>query len=273
MRHGSSSPLSFINQDLRSRAFRHRALRGALFSGCDLRGCDFQAADLQGARFVNCRTGRVPGRIAIAVAGLLVGAIATAHAISSMVLGARGTSPDHPAWPYVVALQVALAIATLGTTLWLSPALTPVGYRITGTATAALVGFFYGGRLTDNNPGVAIATAVVLALAGFGVTTRWRTAEVEAMVASTGAIATYGLTFALWTAGSDALTTGRVGVGCICLGAAISGIGITVRSVAAGWQATTRIAITNFRRALLNDSIFDGTDVTHCDGTDAIQQP
>ncbi|MEM6433402.1 MAG: hypothetical protein AAF773_06030 [Cyanobacteria bacterium P01_D01_bin.115] len=76
---------------------------------------------------------------------------------------------------------------------------------IAGLEIVALMGFFYGGRLTGNNPTVALVGAIAGGLLGGLVTLLVRTLLVAAIVGLLGAIAAYDLAFLLWVSGSNLL--------------------------------------------------------------------
>jgi hypothetical protein len=262
--------LSFIDQDLRQHSFRQQALQNIHFSGCDLRGCDFFQADLRGARFVRCRTGYSPQRLAIAVLPLAIAVVLMLHAISTLVFSTLGTLPSHAAWPYVVALYIALAIATVSiglTTLpWPGARIAQV---VSGLVIGTLMGFFYGGRLTDNNPAFAVAGAVGLGLLGGLVTKRVQRPLIDSLVGLLGAIAAYGLAGLLWVSGSNLVTTGAWGPGMLIGAVAVCCVVVSLRIVVYGWRSLKNHGTTSFRQADLRDCSFQATDIAPCDVTHA----
>ena len=230
----------FSHQDWHDRSFRGKDLRKMSFESADVRGCDFRGAQLTGATFKNAtlgRTRRQMGVVAITVIPLVILAF---HAFSHMFFGGLGTIRDDPAWGYVLALQISLALAGGMTGLqsklhqisshpasshpasshlasshpasshlahqqalayphWLQ-----LGTAMIGTmAICALIGFFYGGTLSGNNPRVAITASVGLGCVGLmigrGLGPRWLTAGLT----MAGAIAAYGF---FLTAGTNAST-------------------------------------------------------------------
>lgn len=272
----SSPPLSFTNQDLRRRSFRHQKLQRARFDHCDLRGCDFYRADLRGAQFSHCRVGPRPLQWAIAIILILPLAALLFHAVSSLIFAAMGTLPGQTAWSYILALYGALALATIGTglrTATRSAWLMLLGRALTGTAIAALLGFFYGGRLTDNNVTFAVLGAAGLGVFGLLAAIRLRTMLMQAGWSILGAIAAYGLAFLLWTNGSSLLTTGQWFEGIVwCLGSG-GCILITLSNLTHAGRWLRRSTTTSFWRANLIGCKFIETDVTHCDLTNAVRRP
>ena len=268
----SSSARKFIKQDLRQRSFRRRNLRQAVFSECDLRGCHFQGADLRGASFTDCRTGYSTVRLAIATLLLWGLAALMFHAVSSMVFGAMGTLPGQPAWPYVLALYSVLAIVAVGSGVQMLRTPIAILARLCiGSANGALVGFFYGGSVMNNNPVSAVIGAVTLGILGLVLVGWLRTSLVSASSALLGAIATYGFTWMVWIAASDHLTTGHWNRGLVLGCLAVLAIGITLRMLINSWQLVSSWAGTSFRGANLTDCGFISTSLRGCDMVDAIK--
>lgn len=262
----TASSRQFVKQVLHQRSFQRQDLRGAVFFECDLRGCNFQAANLQGAVFYTCRVGIAPQRLVIALTSLILGALAMFHAVSTMLLGSLGTVPGNAAWPYVLALYIALTIAATSSGLQtLRLPFTSLTQRLTGGATGALLGFFYGGIWTDNNPAIAVISAVGVGVLGLLLVRRWFAPLSATILSALGAIAAYGLAFGLWTTASSYLTTGIWGWGLtwglvawVYLGVALWNGGYSVRSL-------RQFATTSFRQANLTDCTFTQTDLRLCD--------
>ncbi|MEL6402531.1 MAG: pentapeptide repeat-containing protein [Cyanobacteria bacterium J06626_4] len=268
-----SPPPSFINQDLRRRSFRRQTLQNAHFADCDLRGCDFSQADLRGATFFRCRTGYLAQRWAIAGLVLALLGVLMFHAVSSLVFGALGTLPGQAAWPYIVALYIALAIAAVGTFLRrLSWRITVLAQPLAGLAIAALMGFFYGGRLTDNDPTFALVGAISGGLLGGLMTLIIRTSPVAAIVGLLGAIAAYGLAFLLWVSGSNLFTTGTWGRGLTIAAVAVVLVGVTLGNLMDGMRSLKSHAATSFRQADLRNCTFSDTHIKDCDFTQAMRR-
>ncbi|MEM0979412.1 MAG: pentapeptide repeat-containing protein [Cyanobacteria bacterium P01_H01_bin.58] len=267
------SSRQFVKQVLHQRSFHRQDLRGALFSECDLRGCNFQAANLQGATFDTCRVGIAPQRLAIALIIVVLGALTMFHAVSTMLLGSIGTLPGNAAWPYVLALYIALAVA--GTNAGLQTLQQPLAHPaslLTGGATGALLGFFYGGIWTDNNPTVAVISAVGVSFLGMLIVQRWFTSLSTTILGMLGAIAAYGLAFGLWTTASSYLTTGNWGWGLTWGWIAFVYLGVALRSGGYSLRSLHQFATTSFRKANLTDCTFTQTDWRQCDLGEAIGQ-
>ncbi|NER84781.1 MAG: pentapeptide repeat-containing protein [Leptolyngbya sp. SIO1D8] len=267
----TSSFPRFSNQDLRQHSFRLQDLQQATFVDCDLRGCNFQGANLTGATFIACRVGYSRQQLAISAILLVSAVMLMLHAISSMVFGALGQLPGRPAWPYVVALYIALAIAATSTGIQTIPfCYTRPFQRLMGASVGALVGFFYGGVLTEENLISAIVSAVFLGILGLWLTWRVHQTRMMALLTLMGAIATYGFAFVLGTTASDHLTIGLWGWGLVWAGLSIFYIGVTIRSVVVGWQLIQYSAVTSFRSANLTQCHFQKMDIRCCDTSEAI---
>ena len=167
--------VDFSHQDCRNRSFRRQDLRQATFEGADVRGCDFREADLTNVMFKNAKLGRTRRQMIVVAMTVTPLFLCSFHALSHMFFGGLGTIREDPAWGYVLALNVSLALAGGMTGLqscWRdssknAPHWVQMGTAMMGMmATCALIGFFYGGDLSDNNPQVAIASAVGLGLVG-----------------------------------------------------------------------------------------------------------
>lgn len=257
------SPVNFTHKNLRGRNFRNQQLEKAYFAGCDLRGCDFFRANLRGALFTGCRTGYSPEKLTIGAVTLILATGLMFHAVSSFVFGAVGILPNHPAWLYVLALYVTLGLATLGTG-WQSVSMTGERFAciLTGITTGALMGFFYGGQWTDNNPQIAIGGATLIGGVGLMVASRRHRALSRAVLGGMGAIAAYGFTFLLWAEGSSLVTTGTWGRGLGLMLIALTGIGVTLRSITCSWRWLKTYGHTSFRQADLTACTFIDTDLT-----------
>ena len=222
---------------------------------------------------MRCRTGYLPQRWAIASPLLALLVALMFHAVSSLVFGALGTLPGQAAWPYVMALYIALAIAAVSTFLRrLSWRMATLAQPLAGLAIAALMGFFYGGRLTDNDPTFALVGAISGGLLGGLMTLIIRTSPVAAIVGLLGAIAAYGLAFLLWVSGSNLFTTGTWGKGLAIAAVAVVLVGITVGNLWDGGRSLKSHAATSFRQADLRNCTFSATPVTGCDFTRAMRR-
>ena len=199
----TNSQLNFANQDLRNRSFKGQNLNQANFSGADLRGCDFSYALLQGANFQGVRLGQSSRQLLMLIGVAAIVALLTLNAFSQMVFGALSKTPSAPDWSFVIALCISLAIS--GTS---SAARAILGKKssivgrimliVSGAASGALIGLFYGGSTTNNNPKMAIVGAVLGGLI-IAITLILQVGRrlMAVAVAVAGAFAGYGLAFLL----------------------------------------------------------------------------
>ncbi len=272
------SSLNFANQDLRNRCFKRQNLSGANFSGADLRGCDFSDALLQGANFERVQTGRTRKQ-QIPLVGAAAGvAIVSIDAVTHMLFGVLGRTAAEPGWSFVLALAISLAIAAVGAAISARThhrLIERFGIIASGTASGALLSFYYGGRATDSNAQAAIAAAVL----GGGVTMLllWRSLAVEryrrlaaVMVLTTGTIAAYGLAFFCGTWAIAALSTQNLAQGLLWTTASAALLKLTIIALTQTARTIRRTGGTSFRGANLTDAKFEGATLRHVDFSGAI---
>jgi Pentapeptide repeats (8 copies) len=189
---------NFAGQDLRNRSFTRKDLRKADFSGANLRGCNFCKACLIGANFNHAQMGRSGFQHALRIGITFCVAVTMTDVVSRLVFGVLGKTWEDSSWPFVILLQGVLAGIGLTSAIAIR-----MRYRIrkvaqwsAGLLNGALVGFFYGGYLTDSNPRNAafgamigfVVMAVLLRVAGHR---PW----LKLGVSTASAIAIYGFTF------------------------------------------------------------------------------
>ncbi|NES21956.1 MAG: hypothetical protein F6K41_24275 [Symploca sp. SIO3E6] len=132
---------------------------------------------------------------------LIAGVVAwlAVNAFSSMIFGSLGTTAADPAWSYVVALGISLAIAGASCGIRVKiGSKSMVGRFVTtisGTASSALLGFYYGGTITNNNPQIAIASAVFGGIVIASAIIFVRRKFVAVAVTVVGTVASYGFAF------------------------------------------------------------------------------
>jgi hypothetical protein len=270
----SSSPLNFANQDLRNRSFKSQNLNGANFSGCDLRGCDFSHALLQGANFERVKTGQTPRQFIPSV--VLAGAVAllSVDAFSKMIFGLLGRTPAEGGWSFVIALGVSLAIS--GTFSGLRVMMRPkslarrIATIVSGAASAALLGFFYGGSTTDNNVQIAIAGAVLGGVLMALICLRVRRPIVSVAVAAAGAVAGYGFAFFIGATAIAYLSVQKFVWGVFWSALSLGYIGLTMNSLTLLVREIRQGCGTSFRRADLTNAKFDRAILQNSDFSGAV---
>ncbi len=270
----NSSPLIFVNQDLRNRSFKRQKLNGADFSGCDLRGCNFSHAQLQGANFERVRTGQSARQLITLIGVTGIVALFAANAVSRMTFGALGRTAAESAWSFVLALYISLAIAGAFSGVRVITGSKLIAGRVativSGAASGALLGFFYGGSTTDNNPQIAIASAVlggvIMAIASF----RVRGGFVAVAVAIAGAITGYGFAFLMGTTAIAFLSTQQFVWGIIWGTLSAAYIWLTINSLRLAIREIRETCGTSFKGADLTNARFDGARLENTDFSGAV---
>jgi hypothetical protein len=214
------TPPDFTHQDLRHRSFRGQRLAGADFRGADLRGCNFSHANLTGANFEQAMLGQTQRQrliwVGLAIATLLI----IGHATSRLFFGVLGQTPADKVWNYVIALYISWGIA--GISAGIRGLLKPLAQRwmqiLSGTASGALAGFFYGGTLADllqpDLPNSAAARWAIWGAVAGGLLVGslaccWLTSSLAVMISIAGAIAAYGFALLVGTTAIAFLNTGH----------------------------------------------------------------
>jgi Pentapeptide repeats (8 copies) len=259
-----SAELDFTNQNLRDRSFKGRVLNGANFSGADIRGCNFRRSQLIGANFVGARVGVSPRQgflwslFAVGVGWVL------ADALTRLILGAVGQIPGQSAWAFVLLLYAVLIGAGLAATLGATQRMQSAT-RLAGVLVGALLGFFYAGTFTQNNPQAALI-GMIVGGGGMGLV-QWRVRwpPMAIATATANALMTYGATFMLSATASATLSTQPGLVGMLWGGLTVLYLGftlITCRQIRRAFQAA---AGTSFYGADLTDAKFDRTRLHNTD--------
>ncbi|UBF27931.1 pentapeptide repeat-containing protein [Kovacikia minuta CCNUW1] len=278
--------LDFANQDLRNRSFKGKHLQGANFRGADIRGCNFSHALLIDANFERVRTGQTRRQLLVLVSVAVAVGLLVADAVSRLIFGALGQTPQEPAWNYVLALYVSLGIAATGigvSALTKTYTIAPIAKVISGVASGALVGFFYGGvngnqllalfhqkSAGENNPRTAIAGAVLLGLGMAIANIKCSRGFVSVVVAAAGTVTAYGFAFLMGTTAIACLSTHRWFWGLtlsllslLYLWLTLKALTLTIHSIKHFWGTT-------FRNANLTNAQFAGAELRNTDFTGAI---
>ncbi len=268
----SGHNLNFTNQDLRNRSFKGLDLRGANFSGSDLRGCDFSCALLVGANFERVRTGITIRRVGILVTVAMIVAFLMASAVTRTVFSSISEPVGGRNWSYILALLVSLSMsgAASGVRIVIASQFRPVAFVFSAAASGALLGFFYGGIAANQNPQVAIASAVVGGVLIGVVSLRVRTGAVGVAIAIAAAVAGYGLAFWLWARALAFLSTQRLVWGIFLSVLSLAYIGLTISSLSLALKEIKKSSGTSFRHADLTHALFDNAQFPHTDFSDAI---
>ncbi|MDJ0576616.1 MAG: hypothetical protein QNJ65_15785 [Xenococcaceae cyanobacterium MO_234.B1] len=158
-------------------------------------------------------------------------------AIANMVLGSLGKTPETSEWNYILILYIFLATigviavaSNIKTQLKLFNRFQPLVPILSATLNCALLGFYYGGSMTNNNPQVGIITAIALGMIGTILSLKQQQIIII-LTAPIATIAAYGFAF---YAGTNAIALfnvskllGGILWGIICL----IYIGITITNL------------------------------------------
>ncbi|NEO98604.1 MAG: pentapeptide repeat-containing protein [Symploca sp. SIO2E9] len=269
-----SSPVNFANQDLRNRSFYGQNLKGANFISCDLRGCDFSYAQLQGANFERVRIGQTKLKLVTAVAVAVGITLLDAHAISLMIFGILGVTPQESTLAYAIALYIILALAGVSAGVrGLMKTQSMLGRMVTAVSAAAsgaLLGFFYGGSTTNNNPQVATTAAIIAAVVGILASEKARGRFVVVAIAVAGAIAAYGFTFLAVGTSSAFLSVHKVSWGVLWSIVALSQIILTLRAFTVSFKEIRAACRTSFRGANLSNAKFEEVRLGNTDFSETL---
>lgn len=267
-------PLDFANRDLRNRSFKGKNLNSANFSGADIRGCDFSNALLREANFAQVRVGQTPSRfISLSVAALILAGFAI-HAFSLMVFGVLGRTAAESLWTYVIALYASLELAGAGAAVLALEGLTPtvqcMFMTISGSATGALLSFFYVGSLADQDPQVATIAAAIASLSVALLTFKVQHQAFVMAIATVGSIAAYGFAFLAAASASAFLSAQHILIGLIWSALSLSYVVITLSALIASLKVIRRAFRTSFRNADLTNARFPGAKLRNVDFSGAI---
>lgn len=127
-----------------------------------------------------------------------------------MVFGSLGKTADNNGWNYVVALCIVLG--TTGITAYLanfkqrkSGLFQSACLFFSTLLSGAILGFYYGGSASNNNPQVAIISAISLSLI-FGICASQRYQIISVAAAFISALAAYGFSLYAGTQGIASLS-------------------------------------------------------------------
>ena len=142
------------------------------------------------------------GKIVVVV----VASILAFNATATMLFGSLGKTPESSDWSYILTLYIVLAsigaisfaarlrlIAIIAKSKSKLKIFT-IFKLLTAGLSFALLGFYYGGSVTDNNAQVAIITAIFLSILGIVLSLKSNQLVIAA-VATIATIAAYGFAF------------------------------------------------------------------------------
>jgi hypothetical protein len=154
-----------------------------------------------------------------------------------------GQTPGDRSWSYVIALWVTLGISGLGTAVstWLLNWFGVLNRVLSGIASGALVGFYYGGIWADRDPQMAVKGAILGGVVlGILQVVWFRKATMQAALGSAAMVMSYALALLVggWAIAAFYAEHWLIGVGC----AAISLLYFicTLRSLGSIWYVARR---------------------------------
>lgn len=268
----SESNLNFTHQDLRNRSFKGLNLKKANFSGSDLRGCDFSGAVLVGANFEGVRTGITLRQCIVLVIAAVITTWLMASAVTRPVFSALGEPVGGHKWSFIVALLLSLGISGAGSGLRvaIAPQFRIVAFALSGIASGALLGFYYVGIATNENPQAAIVGAVVAGLMMTFISFRVRSGTVAVAVAIAATVASYGLAFWLWAVALALLSGQQLVWGILLSILSLAYVGLTLSSLVLSFIEMKRSSGTSFRNADLTEASFANAKVRNTDFSGAV---
>lgn len=270
----SSSPLNFANQDLRNRSFKGQNLSGADFSGCDIRGCDFSYALLQDANLERVKAGQTPRQFITILTVAVIVALLAVDAFCHMIFAALGRTAAEPTWSYILALCLIFAIAGAFSGIRVMTGSKLIAGRVativSGTASGALLAFFYAGTTTDNNQLIATAAATIAAVVIALIIVRVRHGFVSVAVSVAGAFAGYGFAFFIGATAIAYLSSQNIVWGVVWGALSIGYIWLTMNSIILAAREIKDACGTSFRGADLTNAKFDGAKLRNTDFRGAI---
>ncbi|MGL5058731.1 MAG: pentapeptide repeat-containing protein [Microcoleus sp.] len=256
---------NFSKQNLQNRSFRGQILNRADFSDADVRGCNFNNAQLAGANFIGAKIGLSAKQIAILSAVAIAVCLVVGDVVTRLILGTQGQVPESRNWSFVLLLYAVLSVAGCACAIASKQPKTLKVSRFARTISAilsgALLGFFFTGTATNNNPAAALVGMVVGGILMFFVNSRMRWQVVKIAIAAAGSVSTYGAAFLFSATASAFLSTGQLLWGGFFSLVFLLYFWFTCVSFAATIGDIVNAEGTSFRGANLTDAKFDRTDI------------
>ena len=264
---------SFKNQPLQARSFQQQILNGADFSGADIRGCNFNNAQLVGANFERVKAGLSPQKLMILSGSAIAIALLVGDAVSRLIFGALGQIPNSSAWSFVLVLYGVLGLAGASAGISSLKSISLKTSRLAGTLSAvlsgALLGFFYAGSASGNNPSIAIGGAIAAGLVMFAASVFLHQALIKIAIATLTTVTTYGAAFMLGATASASLSA-QHGIGFAYAIAAFVYVWLTLNSLKSMIRSLKLASTTSFKGANLTDARFDQAALNHTDFSQSI---
>ena len=145
--------------------------------------------------------------------------------------------------------------------------------RLAGTFSAvlsgALLGFFYAGSASGNNPTIAIVGAMFAGLVMLAASVLLHQIIKIAIVTIT-TVTSYGAAFLLGATASMSLSTQQLGIGFVCAIATFAYVWLTLNSLKSIIRSLKLASTTSFKGANLTDARFDRADLNRIDFSQTI---
>ena len=251
----------FKNQNLQGRSFQGQNLNGSDFSGADIRGCNFNHAQLVGANFEQASVGLSPRKF-ILLGGLTIAiSLLVADALSRLIFSALGQIPNSPAWSFVLhlygVLNLAGASAGVSSLNKISLKISRISMLVSAASSGALLGFFYAGSASGNNPNLAIAGAVAAGLVMVVGSIFVDRALIQIAIATVITVTVYAAAFLLGATAAMSLSAQQLGIGFTCAIASLIYAWLTLNSLKAIVRSVKLASTTSFKGANLIQARFD----------------
>ena len=181
----------------------------------------------------NSIVGRLPYSQFMAITLAVIAAIITIKAVSIMMFASLGSTPSSRL-SYVLVLQTVLAV--IGISSYLSNSvrsnslLKQLSFFLTTALCGLLLGFYYAGSYTDNNPRYAIFGAIACGII-FTIIAVFQKQLVVRAISFISSICAYGFALMAGIRGINLLAAAQFTPGIIWIGISLIFIGLSVANV------------------------------------------
>jgi hypothetical protein len=166
-----------------------------------------------------------------------IAAIAAFFAFSTTIFGVMGKTAEDSSWYYAMALYATLAIAGFTSGIInltkINSLIERINKIISSFFNGLSIGFFYGGISSNNNPKVAIFTAISLGIFFSIGIVKFKQRSIAIISITIGAIAAYGFAFVAGNYAGSCLSTQHFVLGILWAIASLLYIWLTMRCLTA----------------------------------------
>ena len=188
-------------------------------------------------------------------------ALLVGNALSRLIFGALGQIPNSSAWSFVLILYGTLSLAGVSAGISLLKSIplrtSRLASILSAVSSGALLGFFYAGSASGNNPSIAIAGAVSTGLLMLLASVFLHQALVKIAITTITTVTSYGAAFLLGATASVSLSAQQFAIGFICAIATLAYVWLTLNSLKLILQLLKLASTTSFKGADLTDARFD----------------